>query len=76
MDIYKTIRLYAKLRGNGTPGLDYESLKKVYNESTPQQKIQYEREMNQYIKFIKSKKVKKGQSILHSVYEGNTNTDS
>lgn len=70
--VEKTIKKYAKLRGYGHPELTFQNLLSVFHNSNESARNLFIAEMEQYFEAIKNKKIKKGESILHSVYETNT----
>jgi hypothetical protein len=61
----KRIRHYSKQRAGDEPALNVKTLAQIYENASKELRAVYDKEMLQYDKAIKEKKVEKGQSILH-----------
>ncbi len=64
----KRIRKYAKLRGEGNPGLNEHTLITAYNRADEKMRAQFDKEMNAYFEAIERETVKPGESIFHSMF--------
>ncbi len=63
----KKIRKYARLRGNGAPGLSEDILRDIFEKSSAKSRKLFDKEMDEYFEAIKLGKVQPGESIILSV---------
>jgi len=63
----KTIRKYARLRGKNEIAINPKLLRQVYIKATPEMQKVYREEMQDYFDAIDQKKIKPGDSYLHSI---------
>ena len=63
----KTIRRYARLRGKNEIAINPKLLRRIYIKATPEMQKVYRQEMQDYFDAIDQKKIKPGDSYLHSI---------